>query len=1396
MTEPANPPSPSSPTTPVRRRRHYRRWLLAVGVLILLIVCLPQIILNQWGARLLGRVLSNQLQTAVSVEQVAGGWLSGLTVSGIEVAESTAPQAPTLLRVGNLTLNLAAVWLLASSDPIMLRVDALIVNLRRFDDGQWNAAALLERLLPPKKATAPPPTPASLPALPDRRVELALTDARLHVGQHGPYTVNVMADSASLAKAPLQWKVDLSSPRGATLAFRGQLQQVAKLAALESFVGFAEVNLAGIDLDVVTPLLRLAPALQPQGIVDQGQIRLDLAGRQGHKVSVDLDLRGVGFWQPDAIAEDRFTSLRVRVHGGWQGSQWSCDTLRLEAPGVRVSLDDRAWLHIDENAWRGHAAFSLEAAEMQPVSRVLRNLLPPALRLRGGLQIAARADGKVSRDAQQPLAARLADLGASLDGSLDGLTWAQDELSALVAKVRLQDGLVTIPQISAKAFGGDVAVNGELPLAVNAPGGVIDWRVTNLPLHKLLGEPLQHFEISRVNGRLTHDGKLYRLQSKVQFPELRLNPAEIDQREFRITQAAFRCTATFTWPFTQLDFDGCSIESPEMRLSLRNGNLVLGTQPQIGMQIKGSLSGRFVNALVPEVPVRFTHRLEVSGPYRIRLRGNVWTGMQWELAVSSKQFEFDDMTFTDLSTRVVKGTGQLDIAQIRTTRAQGHVEGAGGWRFPGKGIPAEGRLRLHAHRLPVHHPLLRHTPGGDYIIGGIIDGPSTVQTGRAGWQLTADHPVHNVRLRHGPRLLAELPVAHLHGSFGRQRDGLLWARQLELLGDDLKLTIHQGRLPIQSATQSVFEVEGTADVRAPWMRSVLALLQIDGIRVGGQTRVAGRLQGQMRDPLKTLQGEGSLRVTDIGLLSQTLSRVDVNYKITPGRLQISRGLLGVGDGTVEVQGNVGLPIRHGSPGDHTMLTLHHVPLEHTQQVQDFHGQGAATLSMHTRLDGQAALQVTPGGQLTGMLDVQVDEISRQVRQDDRVLEVVEVPPLYLTGQVSSSQPQDHWEIPSLRIQGQGIAVDLTHARVQWAPPYVDLSTTLRAHFSEAVSYGLTMGWLPTAFELKDTVDLEGTVGLRLPDTGNIGPQHLSYAGEVRLQGVTINHDTPESLTARINLAQGRLTMETAQANVLGGEVRLASTSFVDLQDPIHTFDAHVTASDLQLRVDTGKRLALSRFLFLLAPLFITEPQRDKPVHISGTLSAELALTGSFSDEPGWSKNVNGDGFFRIVDGAVLGSTLVTGLTTKTVTLPWNVVHNVLTGLFAADGRFGSAIAGLGKRAYVFGTIESPIQVRDGEVHLKPDFEVRSPEFGMTINGYSTLEGAVDYHVRTDLIERLRFGAITSLPNRIPIIGPVIRHVNPFTLLKGIELEATIEGNVFHTNAEGKMDVDVTTSIIR
>ena len=79
------------------------------------------------------------------------------------------------------------------------------------------------------------------------------------------------------------------------------------------------------------------------------------------------------------------------------------------------------------------------------------------------------------------------------------------------------------------------------------------------------------------------------------------------------------------------------------------------------------------------------------------------------------------------------------------------------------------------------------------------------------------------------------------------------------MGDDLKLTVRHGRLPVQVTDQSAFEVEAAVEAQAPWVMSVLALLQINGVEVVGRTQAVVRMQGKMQNILQTMQGGARCR---------------------------------------------------------------------------------------------------------------------------------------------------------------------------------------------------------------------------------------------------------------------------------------------------------------------------------------------------------------------------------------------------------------------------------------------------------------------------------------------------------------------------------------------------------
>jgi hypothetical protein len=68
---------------------------------------------------------------------------------------------------------------------------------------------------------------------------------------------------------------------------------------------------------------------------------------------------------------------------------------------------------------------------------------------------------------------------------------------------------------------------------------------------------------------------------------------------------------------------------------------------------------------------------------------------------------------------------------------------------------------------------------------------------------------------------------------------------------------------------------------------------------------------------------------------------------------------------------------------------------------------------------------------------------------------------------------------------------------------------------------------------------------------------------------------------------------------------------------------------------------------------------------------------------------------------------------------------------------------------------------------------------------------VDYDVHSDLVHRSLFGEVINLAEKLPLLGTVLRHINPFHLIhRHLELSATVQGNVFRLNAAGQPDVHV------
>src|SRR4029453_9424307 len=130
---------------------------------------------------------------------------------------------------------------------------------------------------------------------------------------------------------------------------------------------------------------------------------------------------------------------------------------------------------------------------------------PAPLQISGRLQAAGDIDGAISRESEQTWEARLAGLHGAFEGHVTHIQWAQESLTDINTKLRLQEKVLTVTQATANVAGGTVDLHGQLAIAAETPTGTLEWQLTNLSLHPLLGKPIKRFVLAQASGHITDD---------------------------------------------------------------------------------------------------------------------------------------------------------------------------------------------------------------------------------------------------------------------------------------------------------------------------------------------------------------------------------------------------------------------------------------------------------------------------------------------------------------------------------------------------------------------------------------------------------------------------------------------------------------------------------------------------------------------------------------------------------------------------------------------------------------------------------------------------------------------------------------------------------------------------
>ena len=202
-----------------------------------------------------------------------------------------------------------------------------------------------------------------------------------------------------------------------------------------------------------------------------------------------------------------------------------------------------------------------------------------------------------------------------------------------------------------------------------------------------------------------------------------------------------------------------------------------------------------------------------------------------------------------------------------------------------------------------------------------------------------------------------------------------------------------------------------------------------------------------------------------------------------------------------------------------------------------------------------------------------------------------------------------------------MTAELRDVVVRRTPTHYDLSGAVDLQASTEVITGLVGGWLPDRLQVSARSARRDAAG-RIAVDGGASSVRMHWKSPSRTGG--LGRRLVGAVAAHLTVAQGRLTIDDASAQTLGGWMRLRPETFIDLQGPRRDFHVHLAAEQLDLRLETGKRLQL---LALVLPIFLLEPDRRGPIRMSGLFDAEVQASGTYDGQPGWSQSVNGMAIF-------------------------------------------------------------------------------------------------------------------------------------------------------------------------
>ena len=626
--------------------------------------------------------------------------------------------------------------------------------------------------------------------------------------------------------------------------------------------------------------------------------------------------------------------------------------------------------------------------------------------------------------------------------------------------------------------------------------------------------------------------------------------------------------------------------------------------------------------------------------------------------------------------------------------------------------------------------------------------------------------------------LVELARLDLRGKVGRGADGALTIDDTTMSGDGVSIAVSRLRMPATDGKELM--AQARVDATAEWIGVVLAPWMPEGVELEDRVRmdVDGALV--VGQPMGTAKGRVNLELPAVTVNRRPLKAVKLVADIANGRATVREGSVRSGQGSARLSGVIGLLPETRQAGDRIELTLTRFLFTVDQGLDPAASGASRRISTTGTLNGVASVAVAGKARVSLQGTVTARSVGRHLVVGTAAPQTLAVPNLKLTFDGAwLDEGEGVLVVDSVIMSGDGTSGEIRNVRhdrsgLSIKKAFVMLPPSL---LRALMMTGATSAFVPTG---RTTV---GVNDFSLEYDGEGAPivATTKGVGTVRMKSAAVSTLLASDLNISYTLRGGACLLRRGSVVLSKGTVTLTPGSSFGLGPENHPFNVRGAIDGIEL--NEGWRTPLG----VLNPILLGRTG-GRDTSMEGRFDGFLDCRGTWSAASGWSRTVNGSGRVRLSNVNVKSSAVLLGLASRSDAVLGDSAATAVFGLLGERGVVGKILKPLTTDGYGIQDLDAALSIQQGRVYMTDGLTMRTADLALTVTGWGSLEGDVNYRVDTDIIARLKKRAAAKLAKRTGggVLGGLIGAIDPLSKIMDIELGVNVTGNA----TEGVPAIDV------